>query len=94
MSDTQRSSELMARASQFLAGGTMHHTTHGALPQELQPIVARGEGSRFWDVDGKEYIDYVMGSGPLILATPTPRSWRPPRSRQPPGLSTTTSASP
>ena len=67
MSDTQRSSELMARASQFLAGGTMHHTTHGALPQELQPIVARGEGSRFWDVDGKEYIDYVMGSGPLIL---------------------------
>ena len=67
MSDTQRSSELMARASQFLAGGTMHHTTHGSLPQELQPIVARGEGSRFWDVDGKEYIDYVMGSGPLIL---------------------------
>ena len=67
MSDTHRSSELMARASQFLAGGTMHHTTHGSLPQELQPIVARGEGSRFWDVDGKEYIDYVMGSGPLIL---------------------------
>lgn len=45
----------------------MHHTTHGALPRELQPIVARGEGSKFWDVDGKEYIDYVMGSGPLIL---------------------------
>ncbi len=67
MSEGQSSAELMSRASQFLAGGTMHHTTHGSLPRELQPIVARGEGSKFWDVDGKEYIDYVMGSGPLIL---------------------------
>ena len=67
MSESQSSAELMARASQFLAGGTMHHTTHGSLPRELQPIVARGEGSKFWDVDGKEYIDYVMGSGPLVL---------------------------
>ena len=67
MSDREPSAELMGRASQFLAGGTMHHTTHGSLPRELQPIVARGEGSKFWDVDGKEYIDYVMGSGPLVL---------------------------
>ncbi len=67
MTEERRGKELMERASQLLAGGTMHHTTHGALPRELQPIVARGEGSKFWDVDGKEYIDYVMGSGPLIL---------------------------
>ncbi|MEO8628314.1 MAG: glutamate-1-semialdehyde 2,1-aminomutase [Betaproteobacteria bacterium] len=27
----------------------------------------RGKGARFWDVDGKEYIDYVGSWGPLIL---------------------------
>ena len=27
----------------------------------------RGEGSRIFDLNGKEYIDYVLGSGPLIL---------------------------
>jgi glutamate-1-semialdehyde 2,1-aminomutase len=32
------------------------------------PIVAaRGEGARIWDVDGKEYIDYVLSWGPLVL---------------------------
>lgn len=28
---------------------------------------ARGDGARIWDVDGNEYIDYVLGRGPLIL---------------------------
>jgi glutamate-1-semialdehyde 2,1-aminomutase len=27
----------------------------------------RGKGSRVWDVDGNEYIDYFLGNGPLIL---------------------------
>jgi glutamate-1-semialdehyde 2,1-aminomutase len=32
------------------------------------PIVAaRGEGARIWDVDGREYIDYVLSWGPLVL---------------------------
>jgi glutamate-1-semialdehyde 2,1-aminomutase len=30
-------------------------------------VVARGEGSRIWDVDGHEYIDYVLSWGPLVL---------------------------
>lgn len=36
----------------------------------LQPFpifVERAEGSRKWDVDGNEYIDYVMGHGALFL---------------------------
>jgi glutamate-1-semialdehyde 2,1-aminomutase len=33
-----------------------------------KPIfMARGEGSRIWDVDGKEYIDYIGSWGPLIF---------------------------
>jgi glutamate-1-semialdehyde 2,1-aminomutase len=30
-------------------------------------FVDRGEGSRFFDVDGNSYIDYVLSWGPLIL---------------------------
>lgn len=30
-------------------------------------IINRGEGSRVWDEDGKEYIDYLIGSGPMLL---------------------------
>jgi glutamate-1-semialdehyde 2,1-aminomutase len=30
-------------------------------------FMARGEGSRLWDVDGKEYIDYIGSWGPLIF---------------------------
>lgn len=37
------------------------------LPKDLRMVMVRGEGSKIYDVDGKEYIDYVLGSGPLIL---------------------------
>ena len=30
-------------------------------------ILREGKGSRVWDEDGKEYIDYLIGSGPMIL---------------------------
>ena len=30
-------------------------------------VIARGEGSRVWDEDGNEYVDYLIGSGPMLL---------------------------
>ncbi len=30
-------------------------------------IISHGEGSRVWDEDGNEYIDYLIGSGPMLL---------------------------
>ncbi|WP_373568394.1 glutamate-1-semialdehyde 2,1-aminomutase [Staphylococcus pseudintermedius] len=30
-------------------------------------FMSRGEGSRIYDIDGNEYIDYVLSWGPLIL---------------------------
>ncbi len=35
--------------------------------------IARGKGSRIFDVDGNEYIDYCMAFGPLILGHAHPR---------------------
>lgn len=31
------------------------------------PVIERGSGACIWDVDGKQYIDYVGSWGPLIL---------------------------
>lgn len=30
-------------------------------------IIKEGKGSRVWDEDGNEYIDYLIGSGPMLL---------------------------
>jgi len=30
-------------------------------------VIARGEGAHVWDEDGNEYIDYLIGSGPMML---------------------------
>ncbi|MGB0823889.1 MAG: aminotransferase class III-fold pyridoxal phosphate-dependent enzyme, partial [Alphaproteobacteria bacterium] len=30
-------------------------------------VIKNGQGSRVWDVEGNEYIDYLIGSGPMLL---------------------------
>lgn len=55
---------LLAQASRYLAGGGLGLFV---LPPELNLVVARGAGSRVWDVAGREYIDYHLSSGPALL---------------------------
>ena len=59
-----RQSELLAEAGRTLAGGGLGLFV---LPPELNLVVERGAGSRVWDVAGREYIDYHLGSGPALL---------------------------
>lgn len=33
----------------------------------LDTVIARGRGGRVWDVSGNEYIDYLLGSGPMLI---------------------------
>ncbi|MEL6685132.1 MAG: aminotransferase class III-fold pyridoxal phosphate-dependent enzyme [Pseudomonadota bacterium] len=53
-------SEWIARAKAVLPAGGFGNFDPGI-------IIARGEGSHVWDEDGKEYIDYLIGSGPMLL---------------------------
>jgi glutamate-1-semialdehyde 2,1-aminomutase len=62
--DAARQAQLLDDAGKFLAGGG---TGLFILPPELNLVVARGEGSRVWDVAGREYIDYHLSSGPALL---------------------------
>jgi glutamate-1-semialdehyde 2,1-aminomutase len=52
------------RACRVIPGGITHDSRH-LVPFPL--YVARAEGPRKWDVDGREYIDYWMGHGALFL---------------------------
>lgn len=69
-----RSQELLARASWVIPGGTQT-LSKGAdqFVQGVAPVfVDRGEGAHVWDVDGNEYVDYMMALGPIILGYGAP----------------------
>lgn len=54
--------ELIPAVTQTLAKGPSQNIK-GVAPKYLE----RGKGSHVWDVDGNEYIDFLMGIGPLSL---------------------------
>ena len=67
---TYRKSEaLFKRAKHVIPGGIPGHFNPAAqVPTGAYPFyVDRAKGSRFWDVDGNEYIDYMCAYGPMIL---------------------------
>jgi glutamate-1-semialdehyde 2,1-aminomutase len=67
-----KSSEIMARARELFPGG-VNSPVRAFRGVGGEPIVAaRGEGPRIWDVDGKEYIDFVLSWGPLVLGHASP----------------------
>jgi len=59
------SQKLHERAVQFFAADGATHS--GRMLEPFRPYITHAQGSRKWDVDGNEYIDYVMGHGALIL---------------------------
>src|SRR6266536_63693 len=69
MSDKARSrspeeNRLLELAARRLPGGALGSAR---FPDELACVVKRGRGSKVWDMSGREYIDYLLGSGPMIL---------------------------
>ena len=67
MSSGQESSHLFARARKVTPGG-VNSPVRAFGSVDGQPFfTAAGVGSRLRDVDGAEYIDYVLSWGPLIL---------------------------
>jgi glutamate-1-semialdehyde 2,1-aminomutase len=59
------SQKLHERAMRIFAANGATHTARTLDP--FRPHVVRAQGTRKWDIDGNEYIDYVMGHGALIL---------------------------
>ena len=49
-------------------------------------IIREGKGSRVWDEDGNEYVDYLIGSGPMLLGHGHPEVLEAVREQLPKGL--------
>ena len=61
---TPQERRLLEKAAQYLPGG---YTGNMKLSDDLNFLVREGKGARIWDVSGNEYVDWLMGSGPMVL---------------------------
>jgi glutamate-1-semialdehyde 2,1-aminomutase len=61
----RRSREQLERARRSLAGGVATAMRSAQIPVPL--VIDHGEGSHLVDIDGNEYVDYVLGFGPMLL---------------------------
>ena len=52
--------DLIAQSKRVLPGGSF-----GNLPAEI--VLRDGKAGRIWDENGKEYVDFLLGSGPMFI---------------------------
>ena len=57
---SKREHELLQRATAALPQGTLGNLSYDR-------IIKKGKGSHIWDESGNKYIDYLLGSGPMIV---------------------------
>ena len=67
MAQRGKSAGLYRRACEVIPGGVSSPVRAFRSVGGEPFFVARGAGARLWDVDGNEYLDYVLSWGPLIL---------------------------
>jgi glutamate-1-semialdehyde 2,1-aminomutase len=58
--ESEIAQEIVAKAKRVLPGGTF-----GNFAAEV--VIREGKGGRVWDENGTEYIDYLLGSGPMLV---------------------------
>ena len=57
---TDKERELIEKARRYLPGGSL-----GNVYMDI--VIREGRGGRVWDVSGNEYVDYLLGSGPMLV---------------------------
>ena len=65
--NTEKSNRLFEEAKKFIPGGVNSPVRAFKSVGGNPVFVQRGEGSRFWDVDNNEYIDYIGSWGPHLF---------------------------
>ncbi len=58
--DTTPTQTLVEQARRVLPGGSF-----GNLPAEM--MIREGKAGRVWDEEGREYVDFLLGSGPMFI---------------------------
>jgi glutamate-1-semialdehyde 2,1-aminomutase len=67
MASREKSGQLHSRAARLIPGGVNSPVRAFKSVACDPPYIVRGNGSRIWDADGNEYLDYVCSWGLLIL---------------------------
>ncbi|RIM08872.1 glutamate-1-semialdehyde 2,1-aminomutase [Staphylococcus chromogenes] len=69
----KKSNEAFEIAEKLMPGG-VNSPVRAFKAVDTPPLfMERGEGSKIYDIDGNEYIDYVLSWGPLILGHRNPK---------------------
>ncbi len=58
--ESDRERDLIERAAMVLPAGSFGNF-------KGDTVIARGEGGRVWDESGNEYVDFLLGSGPMLV---------------------------
>jgi len=69
----ERSRRLFEEAQHYLPGGVDSPVRAFKAVGGTPPFIVRGQGSKIYDADGNEFIDYVCSWGPLILGHAHPQ---------------------
>ena len=70
---TERSRAMLERSDSIIVRGCQGHKRSYDMLAKGYPVFAqRASGARFWDVDGNEYLDYLLGFGPILLGYNSP----------------------
>jgi glutamate-1-semialdehyde 2,1-aminomutase len=64
---SSRDELLRERARRVIPGGMYGHMSVASLPPQYPQFFSRAKGSRLWDADGGEYIDFICSYGPMVL---------------------------
>ena len=73
MRNTQQSKAAFAEAKEYMPGGVNSPVRSFANVGGNPLFIARGEGSKIYDIDGNEYIDYVGSWGPMVVGHAHPQ---------------------
>ena len=65
--ESNKSLSAWEKSQQYIPGGVNSPVRNFNKVGEHPRFIERGQGSRIYDIDGNEYIDYVASWGPLIL---------------------------
>jgi glutamate-1-semialdehyde 2,1-aminomutase len=68
-----KSLEAWGRSQHFIPGGVNSPVRNFSKVGGYPRFIQRGAGSKIYDIDGNQYIDYVASWGPLILGHANPR---------------------
>jgi len=67
MNTLTKSTEFFNKAQKLMPGGVNSPVRAYRAVGGIPPFIAKAKGSKIWDVDKNEYIDFVCSWGPLIL---------------------------